>query len=149
MQPKKFRILSAITAGSLALAVAAIMASSGTGHMATHAALARSEASLRAARGLYYAAIEEAWESAQEQESVPVALRNGLRIAATHATRTSAEVVRSLYDLAGGPAIYDDAPLQRRFRDAHTATAHFQVNAASRELQGRLLLGQPGDTLML
>ena len=40
MQPKKFRILSAITAGSLALAVAAITASSGTGHTATHPALA-------------------------------------------------------------------------------------------------------------
>ena len=42
MQPKKFRILSAITAGSLALAVAAITASSGTSHTATHAALAAS-----------------------------------------------------------------------------------------------------------
>src|SRR5947208_3896492 len=40
MQPKKFRILSAITAGSLALAGAATMASSGRGHAATHAALA-------------------------------------------------------------------------------------------------------------
>ena len=40
MQPRKFRILSAITAGSLALAVVAITASSGTGHTATHAALA-------------------------------------------------------------------------------------------------------------
>ena len=73
-------------------------------------------------------------------------LRNGLRLAATHATRTSADVVRSMYDLGGGTAIYDDSPLQRRFRDAHTATAHFQVNEASRELPGRLLLGQPADT---
>ena len=40
MRPKKFRILSAITAGSLALAVAAITASSGTSHAATHAVLA-------------------------------------------------------------------------------------------------------------
>jgi Putative peptidoglycan binding domain len=40
MQPRKFRILSAITAGSLALAVAAITASSGTNQPATHAALA-------------------------------------------------------------------------------------------------------------
>ncbi|WP_237024450.1 hypothetical protein, partial [Mycobacterium tuberculosis] len=35
-------------------------------------------------------------------------------------------------------------PLQRRFRDAFTATAHFQVNEASRELPGRVLLDQQG-----
>jgi indole-3-acetate monooxygenase len=116
---------------------------------ATHAVLAAAEASLRAARGLYYAAIDAAWEAALESEPVEVALRNDLRVAATHATRTSAEVVRDLYDLAGGPAIYDDSPLQRRFRDAFTATAHFQVNATSRELQGRILLGQPTDTAMI
>ena len=40
MQSRKFRILSAITAGSLALAVAAITTSSSTSHAATHAALA-------------------------------------------------------------------------------------------------------------
>ena len=79
----------------------------------------------------------------------PVELRNGLRLAATHAVRTSAEVVRSMYDLAGGTAIYDDSPLQRHFRDAHTATAHFQVNEASRELPGRILLGLQADASML
>ena len=79
-------------------------------------------------------------------EPVPLELRNGLRLAATHVTRTSAEVVRTLFDLGGGSVIYDSSRLQRRFRDAFTATAHFQVNAASRELQGRILLGQPADT---
>jgi len=116
---------------------------------ATQAVAAEAEASLRAARVLFYAAIEAAWAAAQEDEPVPVPLRNDLRLAATHAARISAAVVRDLYDLAGGPAIYDDSPLQRRFRDAYTATAHFQVNAASRELQGRILLGQPADTLMI
>ena len=117
---------------------------------ATHAAVAEAEAALRAARLLYYAAIEAAWEAAHREE--PVVSRHfatTCALAATHAVRASADVVRSLYDLAGGPAIYDDSPVQRRFRDAYTATAHFQVNAASRELQGRLLLGQPADTLML
>jgi hypothetical protein len=38
MQPRKFRILSAITAGSLTLAAVAITASSGTSQTATHAA---------------------------------------------------------------------------------------------------------------
>ena len=40
MQPKKFRMLSAITAGSLAVAVVAITASSGTSQTAKHATLA-------------------------------------------------------------------------------------------------------------
>lgn len=115
----------------------------------TQAAVAEAEATLRAARSLYYEAIDAAWQAAAGRDPVPVALRNGIRLAATHAARASAEVVRSLYDLAGGPAIYDDSPLQRRFRDAHTATAHFQVNAASLELPGRLLLDQPAETMML
>jgi alkylation response protein AidB-like acyl-CoA dehydrogenase len=116
---------------------------------ATQASVAKAEASLRAARALYYEAIEVAWQAAQLDEAVSVELRNGLRLAATHAVRTSADVVRSMYDLAGGTAIYDDSPLQRRFRDAHTATAHFQVNEASRVLPGRILLGQPADPSML
>jgi alkylation response protein AidB-like acyl-CoA dehydrogenase len=115
----------------------------------TQASVATAEASLRAARALYYEAIEAAWEAAQRDDAVSVSLRNGLRLAATHAVRTSAEVARSMYDLAGGSAIYDDSPLQRRFRDAHTATAHFQVNEASREVPGRILLGQPADSAML
>jgi alkylation response protein AidB-like acyl-CoA dehydrogenase len=116
---------------------------------ATQAAVAAAEASLRGARAMYHEAIAAAWEAAQADAPVPVEARNGLRLAATHATRTSADVVRTVFDLAGGTAIYDGSPLQRRFRDAHTATAHFQVNAASRELSGRILLGEQADTTML
>lgn len=76
-------------------------------------------------------------------------LRLGLRLAATHAVRTSAEVARAMYDLGGGTAIYEDSPLQRRFRDAHAATAHFQVNPAIWELTGRVLLGVPARTEQL
>jgi alkylation response protein AidB-like acyl-CoA dehydrogenase len=116
----------------------------------TQAAVAGADSSLEAARALYYSAVEAAWQAAQRgDEPVSVSLRSQLRLAATHAVRTSAEVVRSMYDLAGGSAIYDDSALQRRFRDAHTATAHFQVNEASRELPGRILLGQPADAAML
>jgi indole-3-acetate monooxygenase len=115
----------------------------------TQRLVAAADASLRAARALYYETIEAAWQAAQQDAPVPVTLRNDLRLAATHAVRVSAEVVRSMYDLGGGTAIYDNSPLQRRFRDAHTATAHFQVNEASRELPGRILLGQPADSTTL
>jgi alkylation response protein AidB-like acyl-CoA dehydrogenase len=116
---------------------------------ATQAAVGEAEAALRAARCLYYEAIEEAWDAAQQEAPVEVPLRVGLRLAATHAVRTSAEVARSMYDLGGGTAIYEDSPLQRRFRDAHTATAHFQVNPAIWELTGKVLLGLPARTEQL
>jgi indole-3-acetate monooxygenase len=116
---------------------------------ATQAAVATAESALSAAQALYYQAIDAAWLASQDGEGVSVEARNGLRLAATHATRTSADVVRDMYDLAGGTAIYDSSPLQRRFRDAYTATAHFQVNEASRELPGRILLDQPADVSML
>ncbi len=116
---------------------------------ATWSVVAQNEASLRAARAFYYDAVEAAWRAAQSAEPVSVELRTALRLAATHVTRTAADVVRAMYDLGGGSAIYDDSPLQRRFRDAHAATAHFQVNAATWELCGRLLLDQPTDTTML
>jgi alkylation response protein AidB-like acyl-CoA dehydrogenase len=116
---------------------------------ATWSVVAQAEASLRAARAFYYQAVEDAWAAAQWAEPVSVELRAALRLAATYAVRTAADVVRAMYDLGGGSAIYDDSPLQRRFRDAHAATAHFQVNPATWELTGRLLLGQPTDTTML
>jgi alkylation response protein AidB-like acyl-CoA dehydrogenase len=116
---------------------------------ATQAAMAAAESALDAARALYYQAIEAGWQASQDGERVPVEVRNRLRLAATHVARTSAEVVRDMYDLAGGTAIYDSSPLQRRFRDAYTATAHFQVNEASRELPGRILLGQSADVSTL
>src|SRR6201991_2461110 len=116
---------------------------------ATQAAVATAESALSAARALYYQAIETAWQASQDGDGVSIEARNRLRLAATHAVRTSADVVRDMYDLAGGSAIYDSSPLQRRFRDAYTATAHFQVNEASRELPGRILLDQPADVAML
>jgi len=111
----------------------------------TQAAVAEAEAALRAARLLVFDAVDHAWQEPEDR----TAARLGLRLAATHATRAAASVVTSMYDLGAGSAIYADSPLQRRFRDAHTATAHFQVNPASYELSGRLLLGLPTRTEQL
>jgi alkylation response protein AidB-like acyl-CoA dehydrogenase len=114
----------------------------------TQAAVAQAEASLRAARALFYSAIDDAWAAAKEG-AVNVDLRTGLRLAATHAARTSADVARAMYDLGGGTAIYDESPLQRRFRDASTITAHIQVSQGTWEITGKLLLGLPADVAQL
>ncbi|HEY2698121.1 MAG TPA: acyl-CoA dehydrogenase family protein [Pseudonocardiaceae bacterium] len=114
----------------------------------TQAEVAKAEASLRAARSFFYAAIDDAWQAARHG-SVDVELRAGLRLAATHAAQTSAAVAKAMYDLGGGTAIYDESPLQRRFRDASTVTAHIQVSNGTWETTGKLLLGLPADTAQL
>ncbi|MDT8913788.1 acyl-CoA dehydrogenase family protein [Amycolatopsis sp. PS_44_ISF1] len=119
------------------------------GRSATQIAVAEAEASLRAAREFFYRAIDDAWQAAEASIVTGEELRLALRLASTHAVRTSADVARVMHDLGGGTAIYESSPLQRRFRDAHTATAHFQVNPATYELAGRLLLGVPVDTSQL
>nr|WP_322788829.1 acyl-CoA dehydrogenase family protein [Mycolicibacterium rutilum] len=110
--------------------------------------VAGAEAALRSARALYYHAIEKAW-TASQLDVITADDRLQLRLAATHAARTSVDVVRTVYDLAGGSAIYDDAPLQRHLRDAFTASAHFQVSEASLEISGRLLTHQPTNVATL
>src|SRR5271165_6284348 len=67
---------------------------------ATQAAVAAAESALGAARALYYQAIDDAWRASQTSDNhvpVSVELRNRLRLAATHAARTSADVVRTMY----------------------------------------------------
>ena len=56
--------------------------------------------------------------------------RIDLRLAATHAIRTSCEVVGIAYNLGGSSAIFESSPLQRYFQDA---------NVMSQQGQGRML----------
>jgi alkylation response protein AidB-like acyl-CoA dehydrogenase len=113
------------------------------------AAMARAEASLRAARALLMDEVDQAWEIARGDGEISVETRVSLRLAATHATRTGRDVVDTAYDLAGGSALYESGPLARRFRDAHAASQHMLVAPATWELTGRLLLGAPADVTQL
>ena len=64
-----------------------------------------------------------------------------LRLAATHATRASAQVVDRMYQAGGGSAIYTTSPLQRHFRDIHVATQHVMVADPTFAMIGKVLLG--------
>jgi alkylation response protein AidB-like acyl-CoA dehydrogenase len=111
--------------------------------------LATSIAQHRAARALVFSEVDVAMAMAQRGEPLDVTTRASLRLAATHATRTSADVVRAMYDLGGGSSVFATSPLQRRFRDAHVATQHLMVALPTFELTGRILLGLPTDATMV
>ncbi len=113
------------------------------------AAVAAAEAQVRSARALVDDAVGEAWDAARASGEVTTELKAGLRLAASHAMRSSRDAVDSMYELGGGSAIYESSPLQRRLRDVHVATQHMLVGPATWELAGRVLLGQEADASQL
>ena len=112
-------------------------------------AVARAEARLQSARAWLLATVDAAWLAAQQPGALPVAHRRDLRLAATHAVQSSAEVVSRVYTLAGGGAVFAASPLQRALRNVQVTTQHMMVNDATYELTGRLLLGVPTQVTML
>ena len=112
-------------------------------------ALAENHARLRAARAYFYRAVDEAWIKASRLGEITLAERVELRLAATHAVRSAADVTRAMYELGGGSSVFLANSLQRRFRDAHVGTQHFMVAPSTYELAGRALMGLPTDALQL
>jgi alkylation response protein AidB-like acyl-CoA dehydrogenase len=106
-------------------------------------AYAEAYARLEAARAFLFSEIDAAWMQAQTNPSITLEQRASLRLAATHMTRTAADVVRTVQDLAGGASVFVADSLHRRLADAQTMTAHIMTAPATYELTGRALLGVP------
>jgi alkylation response protein AidB-like acyl-CoA dehydrogenase len=115
----------------------------------TQFTLAQSEASLRAARLLYYDALDKAWQNAAAEGEVSIEQRRDLRLATTNAVTVSATVVDEMYRLGGGVSVYRSSRLQRYFRDIHVATQHIMVSPATLETVGSHLFGLETDVSML
>ena len=108
---------------------------------------ARADADVRAARAFLDSHAAKVWELAQSlrlsnEEHGPESTQ-----AAVWITATCARAVDAFYSLAGGRALYESSPLQRRLRDMHAATQHVQVQDRNYEIVGRTLLGsEPAPT---
>jgi indole-3-acetate monooxygenase len=113
---------------------------------AVQATMARAEADLRAARALLVSEVDAAWSAAVAGHAPDIETRTALRLAATHAAHTAAEVTSATYDAGGAVGLYDSSALQRCFRDAHAVTMHVLVGTPTWETVGRMLLGVETDT---
>lgn len=110
---------------------------------------AKMDAALTAARTYLFHEIDQTWDVAHSEGEIPIERRSDLRLACTHMVRTAADVCSMTHDLAGGVDVYLDSEIQRRFRDAHTMTAHIVTAPATWELTGRILMGLPTDAGMV
>jgi indole-3-acetate monooxygenase len=102
--------------------------------------LARGEAIVRSARSWLFESVRQAWMDVVAGRHVTPHDQALLRLAATFAVQRAAEAVDIAHTLAGGSAIFTGSPLERAFRDVHTATQHFSVQPTMYEPIGRALL---------
>ena len=113
------------------------------------AAIGRAEAQLRAARAFLFEACDEAWSATSAGVALTLEQRATVRLACAQVAETAKAVVQSVYDAGGGTSVYESCPLQRCFRDVHTASQHVQVQSVNFETGGQVMLGLAPGTLVL
>jgi alkylation response protein AidB-like acyl-CoA dehydrogenase len=106
-----------------------------------HDQLARTEATLRAARAYLYETTREIWQWVATNGPCSPKEHNLLRLASVHAASLSADVVDMVWRAAGASAIFTANPFERRFRDIHAVTQNIAVRPDNYTLAGRVLLG--------
>ncbi|MCY4666150.1 MAG: acyl-CoA dehydrogenase family protein, partial [Acidimicrobiaceae bacterium] len=116
---------------------------------ATQAEIAGAEARLAAAWSLMLDATDETFQGALAGRPSTVGQRRRIRLAATHAAQTAADVAASMFRTAGGAAVYRTSPIQRCFRDTAVAAQHAMVAPRTMETAGRLRMGLDTDTATL
>jgi alkylation response protein AidB-like acyl-CoA dehydrogenase len=108
-------------------------------------ALGRAEAVLSAARSFFYATAIEAWERTFAGRASTREEKGRLMLAAVHLMQSSVEAVDYVCAVAGTSGIYTRSPLERAFRDVHTARHHGWVSEARYGTYGQIALGIEPD----
>jgi alkylation response protein AidB-like acyl-CoA dehydrogenase len=107
--------------------------------------LAQAEVNLRAARGFVLQSMADIWKQLCAGTSITVEQRITVRMAATHAIHKGREAVDFAYNAAGATAIFENHPLERRFRDMHTVTQQLQGRSSHFETVGAWMMGADAD----
>jgi alkylation response protein AidB-like acyl-CoA dehydrogenase len=105
--------------------------------------VARADALLRSARLLLS---DAAWHASTYGESGGDALSAVIRLTAATVAENATTAVNTVYQLAGTTSIYTTSPLERYFRDLHSAVKHITLSHSHFEMVGQYLLG--GDLQM-
>jgi alkylation response protein AidB-like acyl-CoA dehydrogenase len=108
-------------------------------------ALGKAEGVLSAARAFFYATATEAWERTVAGRASTRSEKGRLMLAAVHLMQSSVEAVDHVCGVAGTSGIYTRSPLERAFRDVHTARHHGWVSESRYGTYGQIALGLAPD----
>jgi alkylation response protein AidB-like acyl-CoA dehydrogenase len=104
--------------------------------------VARAEATIAAARAFVHDAVGDLWQTVCRGDTPGPRQVALARVAAANAAEVGAAVTHAVAVLAGGNAIRQTSPLQRRVRDAEAVAHHFSVSPHVWEDAGRVFLGR-------
>ncbi len=113
-----------------------------------YAQMAAGEATglLLAAEDTLRAGLEELWSRASRREVFDDDARVRLRLRMVTACRLALRVVDLLNDAAGMSGVRVPSPLERAWRDVHTASQHVLLSIGRLEVAGRIVLGLDPDS---
>jgi alkylation response protein AidB-like acyl-CoA dehydrogenase len=102
--------------------------------------IAEATAEVQAASAYFYDSAEMLWQSVLDGRDEPQ-LRARVRLASSHAVRAGVRAVDLVHSALATSAIYTKSPLDRQFRDIHTAAAHVMIGPLTYQAAGRTLMG--------
>lgn len=106
-------------------------------------AMANAEAALRSARAFFYEATDTCYDEVVATGSATPETTALVRLAASNAARTGAEVTRNAFAQAGTAGIYNGHPLSRFMNDAAVVAQHAFLTEGTWQSAGKCLLGLP------
>ena len=111
----------------------------------TQIKIGQTSVDIEAASRLYLGAIQETMRALERGEAVTELQNLAGKRNAAYAAQLAIRAVQSLFNDAGGRALYLTSDLQRKFRDAHAAAAHHSLVWESAAANfGRAMLAQAG-----
>jgi len=111
--------------------------------------LARAEAALASARSFLFDTIASVWDTACQGDELSLHQRALILLAANQAVRAATEAVGRLFRLAGAEAVFTHHPLQRCFRDVHTAGQHILFSSSRDQAFAKVRLGIDQPTYLI
>ncbi len=106
--------------------------------------IAEAYVTVMAAREHMYAAAQRLWDAAERGDDLG-RMNSRVRLATSYAATSSLRAVDLLHSALATSAIFAKSPLERQFRDMHTAAAHVMVSPLTFEAAGRVELGLPAN----
>ncbi len=111
--------------------------------------IATAEATLAGGRAFLTEEVLRTWEMVRRGDRPGIEQKARLRLAAAYAATEAAKATDLAYNTGGGSSVFESSPLQRCFRDVHTATQHLMLSDRSFVTYGRVRLGLEAETALL